>query len=227
LLVACCVTPCIAFAREWQGDEAPPEPRPLAAAHARRLPAGESFGGHVVPVSANERIDRQPAANASARLKLPRPEASPKLPSRPNPAAERLPWTGQLNSPTTVLGSLGVVVGLFVLMAWFVRRGLPKAAAPLPREVVEVLGRAPLAGRLQMHLVRLGNKLVLVSATPTGIEAVAEITEPAEVDRLLGICAQAGPQSATAAFRQALGQLARQAETNSSRDRRLLDQFGR
>ena len=57
-----------------------------------------------------------------------------------------------------------------------------------------------------MHLLRCGNKLLLVSVTPVGAETLTEVTDPIEVDRLAGLCRQAHPQSATATFRQVLNQ---------------------
>jgi flagellar biogenesis protein FliO len=108
----------------------------------------------------------------------------------------------------SMLGSLAIVLGLFFCLVWFMRRGLPKGSRVVPNEVVEVLGRAPLAARQQMHVVRFGHKLVLVSVTPGGAEALAEITDAAEVDRLAGICHQAQPNSATNAFRQVFRQFA-------------------
>jgi flagellar biogenesis protein FliO len=87
--------------------------------------------------------------------------------------------------------SLGLVVGLFVLVIWAVRRGAPGATMPLPAEAVEVLGRATLAGRQQVHLVRCGHKLLLVCLTPTGAETLTEIWDPAEVEHLQNACRQA------------------------------------
>ena len=40
------------------------------------------------------------------------------------------------------------------------------------RDVVQVLGRAPLSGKQQMHLVRFGGKLLLLSVTPSGAETL-------------------------------------------------------
>ena len=54
----------------------------------------------------------------------------------------------------------------------------PPARSLLPKEAVELLGRAPLAGRQQMQLVRVGNKLLLVALSPAGAETLTEITEP-------------------------------------------------
>ncbi len=121
-------------------------------------------------------------------------------------ALDRLPSLGPMAS------GLATVLGLFLLLAWVLRRAAPKAATLLPGEVVEVLGRAPLAGRQQMHLLRCGNKLLLVSVTPAGAETLTEVTDPVEVDRLAGLCRQAHPQSATAAFRQVFQQFGARSE---------------
>jgi flagellar biogenesis protein FliO len=106
-----------------------------------------------------------------------------------------------------MVGGLAIVLGLFFFAAWFTRRTQPQSAALLPAEVVQSLGRAPLNGRQQMHLVRFGGKLLLVSVSPSGAETLSEITDPAEVDRLAGVCQQNRPGSITTSFRQALHQL--------------------
>ena len=108
----------------------------------------------------------------------------------------------------TVSGSLAVVLGIFLLAAYAMRRLAPRAMSNLPPDVFAVLGRAPLAGRQQVHLLRCGKKLLLVSVTTTGAETLTEVTDPPEVDRLLGLCEQAKPNSATATFRTVFGQLA-------------------
>jgi len=115
-----------------------------------------------------------------------------------------------LSTPAvTVAGSLAVVLGLFCLLVWALRRARPAGTAPLPSEVLEVLGRAPLAHRQHVYLLRCGQKLLLVSVTPGGVETLSEIAEPLEVDRLAGLCRQAHPHSATAAFRQIFKQFER------------------
>jgi len=116
----------------------------------------------------------------------------------------------------TIGSSLAVVLGLFFVFAWFLRRAAPAGAGVLPGEVVEVLGRAPLASRQHVHLLRCGKKLLLVSATQAGIETLTEITEPDEVDRLAGLCKQSQPGSSTALFRQVFQQYG-QKETPQTR----------
>jgi flagellar protein FliO/FliZ len=130
------------------------------------------------------------------------------------------------DSLVTVAASLGIVLGLFFVIMWCLRRGMPKAIRPLPAEVVEILGRTPLAGRQQMHLIRLGSKLVLVAVSPQGVDTISEITNPAEADRLAGYCETTRSASATASFRGLLDRLAEREpldheELSAPRGRRL------
>jgi flagellar protein FliO/FliZ len=151
---------------------------------------------------------RPEAATSDGAAAKPRQEAPP-LPlaaaNRPAGAPGKSP--GGLPSLFTVGGSLAVVLGLFLLFAWAMRRA-PRGPVALPADVFAVLGRAPLAARQHVQLLRCGNKLLLVCVTQTGTETLTEVTDPEEVDRLAGLCHQAHPQSATAAFRQVFEQFA-------------------
>ncbi|MBS0208095.1 MAG: flagellar biosynthetic protein FliO [Planctomycetes bacterium] len=113
-------------------------------------------------------------------------------------------------SLTTVGASMAIVLGLFFISAWVLRRSMPAGAPALPREVVEVLGRTPLSGRQHAHLLRLGNKLVLVSLSVGGAETIAEVTDPVEVDRLAGLCKSTQSNSSSDAFRRVFQQFAGQ-----------------
>lgn len=117
---------------------------------------------------------------------------------------------GTASTLATGAASLGVVLGLFFVVAWALRRGMPRGSMLLPGEVVEVLGRAPLTGRQFAHLVRCGNKLLLVHMASGCAETLTEITDAVEVDRLAGLCKQAQPQSTTASFRQVFQQFSRE-----------------
>lgn len=142
------------------------------------------------------------------------PKSEPKPNSR---SSEMSPFV-------TGAASLGIVLGLFLMVAWAVRRGMPRNAALLPREAVEILGRAPLVGRQQVHLVRCGNKVLLLCVSAASVETLTEITDQAEVERLGEICRQAGG-GAAASFRQVFGQFARpdQAAYVSAREADELD----
>jgi flagellar protein FliO/FliZ len=141
-------------------------------------------------------------SEASAKTAL--PIAEPKSHDSANRADQKK--ADGLPSPVTVFGSLLLVLGVFFALVWALRRAAPPGAALLPAEAFEVLGRAPLANRQHAHLLRCGNKLLLVSAGAAGTEPLTEITDPAEVDRLTELCRQARPSMATTALSRILGQ---------------------
>jgi flagellar biogenesis protein FliO len=157
-------------------------------------------------------------ADAGATLPL----ASKRLPAPIN--GESSPKASGWSTLFSALGSLAVVLGLFLAVVWFLRRTSPKMMAALPGEVFEVLGRSPLAARQQAQLVRCGNKLLLLSVTAGGAETLTEITDPAEVERLLGLCQQARPNSATASFRNLFSQFG--GESSSVRPAARATRFG-
>jgi flagellar biogenesis protein FliO len=154
--------------------------------------------------------DRTPASGPQKTPLSPQHRKG-KLPLAPNGKAEPSDSgksSGAFPSMISVAGSTGFVLGIFLLLVWFVRRKTPQALIRLPGEAFEVLGRAPLSGRQQVHLLRCGNKLLLVSVTPSGAETLTEIVDPPEVDRLSGLCRQSQPGSSSAAFKQIFEQLA-------------------
>ena len=195
---------------------------PLASDNRTVLPAENASGPGADPVAppGHAATTAESRGNTNRSAAAPAGEirgrgATPLAP--PGPEKKKTGSDGQrsLAAPVSLLkvvGALGLVLGLFLIAAWAMRRVGPASPPLLPREVVEVLGRAPLAGRQQVHLIRLGRKLVLVSVTPAGIETLSEVTEPEEVDRLAGLCRQAVPSSATAAFREVLRQVVGTAE---------------
>jgi flagellar protein FliO/FliZ len=107
----------------------------------------------------------------------------------------------------TVAGSLALVLGLFFVLVWLVRRGGSRATAPLPEDVVELLGRAPLPPRQHVHLLRVGRKLVLVAVNGDEARPLTEITEPEEVDRLAGLCRQRQTGSISGTFQEMLANM--------------------
>jgi flagellar protein FliO/FliZ len=169
------------------------EPVRIAPALTAEKSAGDSANGN------------KPAASV---LPLKRESRVPLTPSNKTDSQDASKKPSGLPSMAAVFGSLGVVLGIFLLIAWMIRRAIPQGLTRLPNEAFEVLGRAPLAGRQNVHLLRCGNKLLLVSITPAGTETLTEITDPQEVDRLAGLCRQTGPQSSSAAFRRIFDQLA-------------------
>jgi len=106
------------------------------------------------------------------------------------------------------MASLAAVVGLFLLVAWIMRRAAPRATQSLPSDVVQVLGRAPLAARNMMHLVRIGSKLILISLNGQSVATLTEITNPQDVEQLLARCERSRPGSISSTFRHVLHQFA-------------------
>ncbi len=130
--------------------------------------------------------------------------------SQASAASRRLAEFGvPMQSIYTILSALAIVIGVFLLFTWVLRRGGRAMASrgQLPADVVNVLGRVPLGARQFAELLRVGNKLVLVSLTPTGAETLTEVTDAAEVDRLVGLCQQSNPFSTTKAFEQVFQQM--------------------
>lgn len=169
------------------------------AAAAAQSPA--SYYLRPAPRGEHEHSTRQ-AAPAPPALKLaPRSAAS-----RSGVARPAAPTPG--GAIGTVAGSLGIVLGLFFVIAWCSRRFVPADQRQLPKEAVEMLGRAPFAGKQQLQLLRVGNKLLLVAHSASGVETLTEITDAAEVEHLTALCRRGQPGSSSAAFRQVLNQIA-------------------
>lgn len=178
------------------------ESPPLDSAPPQRLPeAGIALdsSGAIAPASS-----RPPTLLPAPAAKTPSNPVS-LTPHRQGDSESR---GSSVRALGTIAGSLAIVLTLLFVALWLLRRTVPAAAQPLPLEVVEVLGRAPLSGRQQMHLLRCGRKLLLVSVTPECAKTLTEITDPLEVDRLSGLCQQNRPNSATAAFRRVFEQFA-------------------
>ncbi|NOY42857.1 MAG: FliO/MopB family protein [Planctomycetes bacterium] len=194
-------------------EQAKPLPAPPVARHNRSV----AVAVHTEPTASSKPIASplpppKPEAKSDPRRLAPRSRSSFDPPSNPASKGDRaaLPFsTPQIESLGTAGAGLAIVLGLFFVCAWLLRRTGPKPNSPLPREAIAVLGRVPLAGRNFAQLIQIGNKLVLVSIAPDGVATpITEVTDPTEVDRLLGICMRENKHSTTAEFQQVLQQLA-------------------
>ena len=200
-------------------------PAATAAKHQGAASGPIRQSSHAAPVSATSDLVERAAENRSsappspqaARGALAAGEVKTRLQadeSSANRPRDGLPRGASHLS--TMLVSLAVVLGLFFLVAWTLRRSLPRTAQRLPREVVEVLGQAALAHRQQAQLVRLGNKLLLVSVSSSGAETLAEVTDPVEVARLAALCRGPSGAAAAANFRDVFQQLRGRSSAPSS-----------
>jgi flagellar biogenesis protein FliO len=82
--------------------------------------------------------------------------------------------------------------------------------SPLPRDAVAMLGRIPLTPKQFAHLLQVGNKLVLISISGDRTDTITEVTEPAEVERLLALCMKGNKQSTSVEFQRMLQQMAKE-----------------
>jgi flagellar biogenesis protein FliO len=116
----------------------------------------------------------------------------------------------KFESFSTAGAGLAIVVGLFLICMWMLRRGGAKPSGVLPAEAFAVLGRAPLTPQTSAQLLRVGNKLVLVAMSSGVIQPLSEVTDPVEVDRLTALCASGRGHGPAAEFQQVLAQLSRE-----------------
>jgi flagellar biogenesis protein FliO len=155
-----------------------------------------------------------PAAENEPNRRLAPKLAEPAASEASDPSSQsstRLPLNfSKLESFSTAGAGLAIVVGLFLVAMWLMRRGTPKGNGLLPAEAFAMLGRAPLTAQSFAHLLRIGNKLVLVAVSADGAHPLTEVTDPMEVDRLTGLCASGSGYGPSAEFQQVLAQLAKE-----------------
>ncbi len=208
LLFAAAVGP----AASGQRPAAPPW-RPAARSEVGEQPS-PGAGPALRPVSFERMASAPPrastqAADGAALQLAPRQRAS-RLELRPPGSKSPSDAPSASSSLVTIVAGLSVVLGLFFLLVWLLRRHTPAGAQAIPTDVLEVLGRATLQGKHQLNLVRVGGKLLLVSVSAAGAETLTEITDVDEVVRLTGLCRQTDPKSDSAAFRTILEQIGRE-----------------
>jgi flagellar biogenesis protein FliO len=96
--------------------------------------------------------------------------------------------TAQTGSIWKTIGALLVVLALFLLGAKLWRKHIPVANIGLPAEAIEILGRKPIEPHLSVYLIRCGSRILVVGSSADGMQTLAEVTDPVEVDYLAGIC---------------------------------------
>ncbi len=101
---------------------------------------------------------------------------------------------GRSSSLIGTLFSLGIVVGLFLACAALAQRYMiGKKEPPLPSEVIQVLGSIslPTQPKQQAVLLKLGQRVLLLSNQSGQTRTLAEITDPTEVSQLIEQCKRA------------------------------------
>lgn len=130
------------------------------------------------------------ALPSSRETDVPRSPSATPLPRRSDAVtrdANRAPGNATTGWLATVWPLL-LVVGLIVVGARWLKSRSPSAACGLPIEVFEVLGRKAIDQRTAVVLARCGSRLLVLSQSPHGLQTLAEITDPVEIDCLAGLC---------------------------------------
>lgn len=97
--------------------------------------------------------------------------------------------------------AVAAVTLVFMVLLLVLKKFTPGDAPRLPKDVFEVLGKAPLAFRQQLYMMRCGKKIFIVSLSQNGLDRVGEIEDPEEVERLAKRCGGELPDAGNA-FRE-------------------------
>lgn len=195
-------------------SSAPPTARrPWGGPSAAPAEPGSPF--RPVGYSAPSRVENEDAASprssgGALNAATPRARSSDRLALSPPPEPGQRSSSGPAASAITAGAALSIAIGLFLLFAWIMRKHAPSAAAALPSEVFEALGRATLPDKQHAYLIRCGGKLLVVAGSPGQLQTLTEIDDVDEVARLTALCREANPRSSTAAFREVLAQLGKE-----------------
>lgn len=111
-------------------------------------------------------------------------------PARPisPPGSKAEGASGNETSIWKTLGSLAVVLTLFVILARLWKKHGPSQPTGLPNAALEILGRRPIDKAHMIYLVRLGSRVLVLGSSTDGLRTLSEITDPVEVDYLAGLC---------------------------------------
>jgi flagellar biogenesis protein FliO len=129
-------------------------------------------------------VPRSPRESPPAHLAEGNPATLPLAPpSQPRSAANaRLPGR---TSAIRVGSRLAIVLGIFATAVIIQRWLSAPRRTSLPSDVIQVCGRVPLNARQRLLLVRVGERMLILLESPQGVGRLAEITDPAEVARLV------------------------------------------
>ena len=100
---------------------------------------------------------------------------------------ERSSRTATAGWGSTVWPLLAIVVAIVLGTRWL-KKYSPTAARGLPSEAFDVLGRRLVDQRTSVVMARCGSRILVFSLSPQGLQTLAEITDPVEVDCLAGLC---------------------------------------
>lgn len=156
---------------------------------------GDSTGPTVVPAASWHGADRLETPDSAIALSI--DSAGDRvLPPRRTPEATGSRSRGS-REPQSIVGvvvSLGLLAGALAGAGFWLKRSGHATFRSLPIQALEPMGRRVIGPRQSIQLVRLGGRILVLGVSPDGINTLAEISDPVEVDLLAGAC-QANPES--------------------------------
>ena len=146
-------------------------PSPPAAAVAAAQPAAYAAAGSR-PMAISPPAAALPPGRRRAQRQPPSPPRDAAVGQSQSPRLAHDAAAHGLSALVTVGSSLAVVLGLFFLVAWAHAQGRAARLGRPARRGLRGPGPRPLGARQQVHLLRCGSKLLLVSITPAGAETL-------------------------------------------------------
>ena len=92
------------------------------------------------------------------------------------------------SSPWGTLVLLGGIVAVILLGAKWMKQAAPDRFARLAPAAIDLLGTRSITPQHGMHIVRVGERLLVLGSGSDGLRTLSEITEPAEVAHLTHLC---------------------------------------
>ena len=98
-------------------------------------------------------------------------------------------------SATRMVAALAVVLGAFMVLLWVAKKIQGPSQSIMSKQTLEVLGQKQINKIHSLHLIRLGQRILLISASDSSVTCLSEINDPVEVAQLLNTNSQAGDSS--------------------------------
>lgn len=201
----------------WAIAEEPSAPTAFASyerAASEKMPTQKAPEAKVASETAKDRRGQTRSNTYPAPLALApskRPPANASRSTAADTSRNSMPHFGN----TGMFTSLAIVSGGVAAALWFSRRAGSPRRGRLPTEIFEQLGKTPLGPKLEAHLLRVGGKLLLVSVQANETRTLTEITDPAEVQRIVALCATANPSTAATYIADTLANSRRDVATHA------------
>jgi flagellar biosynthetic protein FliP len=155
-------------------------PRPATIAQVAAVLTAVLLAAPVVmPTVGVSRAAAEDAGITATSLEVPAAEP----PSTPGASPALLPGPRPFTDWRVFAAVAGCCLALVAL-----RMVMQRQANPMPPDVFEVLGSAPLAGRHAVRIVRFGPKTLLVGVSATGCTTLAEISDPQATACIAAAC---------------------------------------